>query len=49
MFFGFVDLVVLKLRPQFLLLGDQFVHLRENVGILVHLASLPDYGGNRGH
>ena len=41
---GLVDLVVLKLATQFLLLGDQLVHLSENVLVRSHSSSLPDYG-----
>ena len=41
-----VDLVMLELRPQFLLLGDQLVDLSENVGVFIrvrsHGSSLPD-------
>lgn len=35
-FLGFVDLTVLQLGPQLLLLGDQLVHLSENVFIPGH-------------
>ncbi len=53
MFLGLVDLVMLKPRAEVLLLGDQLVHLGENVGIVVrvrgHGLSLPDYGVSRGH
>lgn len=40
---GLVDLAVLKLGPQVLLLGDQPVDLVENVLVLGHSTSLPDY------
>lgn len=47
MLLGLVDLAVLKLRPKFLLLGDQLVHLVENVSVRIevfgHRTSLPDY------
>ena len=53
MLLGLVDLAMLELRPQFFLLGDQFIDLGENVGVFVwvrsHASSLPDYGVNRGH
>ncbi len=53
MFLGFVDLAMLKLRPEFLLLGNQFVDVSEDVGVFVrvrsHASSLPDYRRNRGH
>jgi hypothetical protein len=41
--------VVLKLGPQFLLFGDQFVDLGENAGVRVHPTSLPDYRVKGGH
>lgn len=40
---GLVDLAVLKLRPEFLLLGHQLVDLVENVLVFGHRTSLPDY------
>lgn len=47
MLLGLVDLAVLKLRPKFLLLRDQLVHLVENVSVrsevFGHRTSLPDY------
>ena len=53
MFLGLVDLVMLELRPQFLLLGNEFVDVSKNVGVFVrvrsHGSSLPDYRVNRGH
>src|SRR5687767_2575065 len=45
MLLGLVDLTVLQLGPQLLLLGDQLVHLVENVLVLRHGFSVPDYGG----
>ena len=44
MLLGFVDLVVLQLVAKLLLLGDQLVDLSENVLVLSHGSSLPDYG-----
>jgi peptidylprolyl isomerase len=41
-----VDLAVLQLGPQLLLLGDQLVDLSENVLVLSHGSSLPDYRGH---
>jgi hypothetical protein len=53
MLLGFVDLAVLKLRPQFLLLGNQLIDSSENVSVFIrvcgHPSSLPDYRVNRGH
>ncbi len=53
MLFGFVDLAMLKLCPEILLLGNQFVYLSENVSVFIrvrsHDSSLPDYLVNRGH
>ena len=40
---GLVDLAVLQLGAQLLLLGDKLVDLIENVLILRHVSSLPDY------
>jgi hypothetical protein len=51
-FLGLVDLVVLQLGAEFVLLGDEFVDLRENVRVLrvrSHGPSLPDYRVTRGH
>src|SRR6185312_3285384 len=42
---GCVDVAVLQLGPQFLLLRDQLVDVIENVLVLRHWFSLPDYGG----
>ena len=41
-FIGFVDLMLLQLAPQLLFLGDQLVHLSENVFVPSHDSSLPD-------
>jgi hypothetical protein len=41
---GLVDVLVLKLLAQLALLGDQFVDAAQNVVVLVHPFSLPDYG-----
>jgi hypothetical protein len=38
---------VLKLRAELLLLGDEFVYLFENVAVLVHQPSVPDYRDGR--
>ena len=43
-FLRLVDFVMLHLGAEFLLLGDELVDLGENVTILVHPTSLPDYG-----
>jgi hypothetical protein len=48
MFLGFVDLALLHLGPELALLGDELVDLGENVTVLVHPTSLPDYGVGRG-
>jgi hypothetical protein len=48
MFLGFVDLAVLHLGPELALFGDELVDLGENVTVLVHPTSLPDYGVGRG-
>lgn len=44
-FAGLVDVAVLKPVAQFVLLGDELTNVLENVAVLVHRASLPDYGG----
>jgi hypothetical protein len=41
---GFIDLTMLQFGPQLLFLGDQLVDLIENVLVLRHGSSLPDYG-----
>jgi hypothetical protein len=48
MFFRFVYLVVLQLLAERLLLGDELVYFGENVTVLVHTPSVPDYGVDRG-
>ena len=48
MFLGFVDLAVLHLGPELTLLGNELIDLGENVTVLVHPTSLPDYGVGRG-
>ncbi len=45
---GFIDVVVLHLVAKLLLLGDELIDLGENVMVLVHPTSLPDYGVGRG-
>jgi hypothetical protein len=40
--------MVLHLGPELTLLGDELVDLGENVTVLVHPTSLPDYGVGRG-
>ena len=40
-FFGFVDLVVLQLVPQFAFGGDEVVHLAEDVLVVGHATSVP--------
>jgi hypothetical protein len=45
MLFGLVDVVMLKLRSQLLLLGDELVHFGEDVFVFGHGSSVPDYGG----
>ena len=46
MFLRFVDLVVLQFVAQFLFLGHQLIDLGENVFVLSHGSSLPDYRGH---
>lgn len=48
MFLGLVDLAVLHLGPELTLLGNELIDLGENVTVLVHPTSLPDYGVGRG-
>jgi hypothetical protein len=45
MLVGFVNVLVLQLGPQLLFLGDELVDLSEDVLVLSHPFSLPDYGG----
>ena len=44
MLLGLVDLVVLQFGTQLLLLGDELIDVSENVLVLGHGTSLPDYG-----
>jgi hypothetical protein len=41
---GFIDLAVLQLRSQLLLFGYELIDVIENVSVLVHQPSVPDYG-----
>jgi hypothetical protein len=40
--------VMLQLLAKRLLLGDELIHFGENVTVLVHQPSVPDYGVDRG-
>jgi hypothetical protein len=39
---------MLQLLAERLLLGDELIHFGENVTVLVHQSSVPDYGVRRG-